>query len=817
MLATFSTATPLAGRRVKPAQEVCEDADTLKKVANSAQKVVKKAKGVTNSGAEIAEKATLKADTTAPISGRLGLVLSGGGAKGLYHVGVIRALEENSSPIDSISGTSMGAIIGALYASGYSPAQMEQIVTSGQVMQWVSGKLDDKYRFYYNERPDSPAMLSVYADIKRDTTSNRNEWNLALPHSFVSTAQIDMALLELLGASGAAAGGNFDNLMIPFRCIVTDVNAHAPVEMRSGDLPCAVRASMAYPMLFRPVTDEDGKVYVDGGCYDNFPWRVMQKDFEPDFYLGAQCLDSKSITTAESSIEQQVMSLVTMPTDYSLPEGKGIIIQRNVGAHVIEFGAAKEIVESGYKDAMEMMPEIKRRFTSRRTPEEVAAMREAFLARCPSLMVSGDEIEGLRPRQRQYASTFLDFREEKRDSTERRVHSFEEMRDKFFTLMATSEFNIKSFPRMKYDSTFGDFNLTLDLSVKPKVRWSVGGNLSSTTYNQIYVGMNYFSVGNVAQSGYMDLFLGPISTIARVGGRTAFLSRKPFYIDYEGVVSRRSTLHGAFGNVTPAQNTIKARVLETYIHGGLGWATTRKSVLELSTNLGSNFYTYEDIYDTPGHPRLHDRFRYVAGRLLFERSSLDKVLYPTSGSKLSLSGIGVYGRDRFENAELHAKGEMATATKQWVGAKFQWEHYPGDWRKTWFSVGYNLEAVITNHPSFGSYNATVLTSPRYTPTAHSQMLFMPEFYASRYVALGVMPTFSLARNLYLRGGVYAMMRDEIEGDDYLRYITDLSFVYHTRIGPVSLAVTKYNLEDTDNFYVTFNFGYPIFGKKGLYY
>ena len=196
---------------------------------------------------------------------------------------------------------------------------------------------------------------------------------------------------------------------------------------------------------------------------------------------------------------------------------------------------------------------------------------------------------------------------------------------------------------------------------------------------------------------------------------------------------------------------------------------------------------------------------------------MDKVLYPTSGSKLSLSGIGVYGSDRFENAELHAKGELATATKQWVGAKFQWEHYPGDWRKTWFSVGYNVEAVFTNHPTFGSYNATMLTSPRYTPTAHSQMLFMPEFYASRYVAMGVMPTFSLARNFYLRGGVYAMMRDPIHSDDYLHYMTDLSFVYHTRIGPVSLAVTKYNLENTDNFYVTFNFGYPIFGKKGLYY
>ncbi len=807
MLLTFSPTRLLAARQAGVSIEAVESADTIKNVVEKAQIVVQK----------VATENPINTDSIPPIGGRLGLVLSGGGAKGLYHIGVIRALEENSIPIDYVSGTSMGAIIGALYASGYTPQQMEDIVLSGDVEKWVSGQIDDKYRFYYNERPDSPAMLSVYADIKRDTLNNSSSMKLALPHSFVSTAQIDMALLELLGASGAACGGNFDNLMIPFRCIVTDVNAHAPVEMRSGDLAFAVRASMAYPMLFRPVTDEQGRVFVDGGCYDNFPWRVMQADFAPDFYLGAQCLDGNDLTTQESSIEKQVMSLVTMPTDYTLPEGQSLIVHRNVDASVIDFSQGRQIIEAGYEDAMAMMPELKRRFTSRRSMEELAARREAFRERCPELMIGGGDIEGLRLRQKRYARTFLEFEEPRRDSTDRDVQSFYKMRDKFFSLMATSDFNINSFPRMHYDSLYDDFNLTLDLSVKPKVRYSIGGNLSSTTYNQVYAGVNYFSVGNTAQSGYVELMLGPISTIARAGGRTVFLSRTPLYLDYEGVLSRRSTLHGAFGNVTPARNTIKARVLETYIHGAFGVATTRKSIFEVGFNAGYNFYSYEDTYDAPARPSTHDRFRFVAGRLLFERSTLDKILYPTRGTKLSLSTIGVYGRDRYENEELFAKREWATSTNSWVGAKFQWEHYPGDWRRTWFSVGYNAEVVFTNHSQFGSPIATTLTSPRYTPTAHSKMLFMPEFYASRYAALGVMPTFSLARNFYLRGGVYAMLRDPIHSDDYLHYITDLSFVYHTRIGPVSLAVTKYDMDTTDNFYVTFNFGYPIFGKNGLFY
>ena len=91
-----------------------------------------------------------------PADGKVGLVLAGGGAKGLYHIGVIKALEENNIPIDYVSGTSMGAIIGALYASGYTVEEMTEIVTSGNVENWVSGKIDDRYKFFYTERQDVP-------------------------------------------------------------------------------------------------------------------------------------------------------------------------------------------------------------------------------------------------------------------------------------------------------------------------------------------------------------------------------------------------------------------------------------------------------------------------------------------------------------------------------------------------------------------------------------------------------------------------------------------------------------------------------------
>ena len=759
-------------------------------------------------------------DSTAltPRRGKVGLVLAGGGAKGLYHIGVIQALEENGIPIDYISGTSIGAIVGALYASGYTAEQMRAIVTSGRVEKWISGQIDNQYKFFYNERPDSPSMLSVYAETKRDSVQRRSSLSFALPHSFVDTSQIDMALIELFASASAAAGGDFNRLMIPFRCMATDMNAHTPVEYNSGDLAFAVRASMAYPLVFRPVADAEGHVLVDGGCYNNFPWQVLVKDFDPDFLIGSQCIDDTKPASKYSSVEKQVMALVTMPTDYSLPEDKGLIIKRDVEASLFDFAGGEATIEQGYADAMAVMPKLRKAVLSRRSPKHVGVIRDEFLSRCPKLDFGQFTIDGLRDRQTEYARTFMHFDEVEEDTLTARHLSFGDVKDRFFSLMATGDFTSQSFPRVEYDSLRENFGIKFNLESKPGVKFHIAGNISSTSMNQISFGFNYLTVGRTAQTIFTDIFLGPLSSLVRMGGRTVFLGRTPMYLDYSFQGTRRTSLRGSFGAIQPVRNAIEARVLEAYLHGAFGVVVTRKSLFEIAVNTGYNYYGYESSFDEPGDPSTHDRFRYIAARLAFERSTLDKMAYATQGSKLSLSTILVHGRDRFENEELFAAGAYATHTRSWVGVKLQWQHYPGDWQRTAFSVGYDIEAVYTSHPHFGTRYASILTAPRYAPTPNSKMIYMPEFFAHRYAAIGVMPTVRLATSFYLRAGAYAMLRDPVYLiDDYMHYMADLSLVYHTRIGPVSLSVSKYDFTSKNNMYVTFNFGYPIFGGKGLFY
>ena len=806
-----ATSTLSAPKR--PARQIKQNADTL-----SREQRRERRRGQRQKPSDGKHDMVIRTDSVVKVAdGSVALVLAGGGAKGLYHIGVIKALEENSIPIDYISGTSMGAIVGALYASGYTPDEMIEIATSGKIEEWVSGKIDDSYKYLYTERADVPSMFSVYADIKRDTLRARSHLNLALPHAFVNTAQIDMALTEIFAAASAAASDDFDKLMIPFRCIATDANRHTPVEFSSGSLPFAVRASMSYPILFRPVTDSNGAVLVDGGCYNNFPWQPLEREFSPSFIIGSQCLDANDPITQNSSVEKQIMSLVTMPTDYSLPEGKGLLIKRNVEASLLDFSAGQATIEQGYEDALTAMPALKERLASRRTPQQTAQMREAFRSRKPELRFSEMDVDGLNSRQREYARTFVKRDKLDEDTLNRRTISFDEVRSRYFSLMASNEFTTNAFPKLQYDSLQRDFSIKFDLAAKPAVKFLIGGNISSTVFNQIFLGLNYFRLGRTATTAYTDLFLGPVSSVVRLGGRTVFMARTPMYLDYSLQGSWHSNLRGSYGNITPVNNTISARTIESYAHLGFGVAASRRSTLELSANAGYNFYSYIDSFDEPNDPTTHNWFRFAAARLQFQYSTLDKIAYPTRGGRFTASAIGVLGRDKYETAELFEQGLKHTAKREWVGAKIKWEHYPSNWRDWWFSVSYNIEAVYTSHPDFGTPYATILTSPRYAPLPHAQMLYMPEYAANRYAALGVIPTFKVMPNFYVRTGVYAMLRDPLRVDDYLHYMGDFSLVYHTPIGPVSLSLIKYDFDSKNNGYLMFNFGYPIFGSRGLFY
>jgi len=197
---------------------------------------------------------------------KIGLVLAGGGAKGAAHVGVIKVLEELGVPIDYIAGTSMGAIVGGLYASGLSSKQLEKAIRS---IDWNDIFNDKPARANrdFRRKLDDEGFLTKYKFGFKDG-------NFQLPRGIVDGQKLNLALREL--AINAIGIQDFDKLPIPFRAVAADIETGETVILGSGNLATAMRASMAVSGFFPPV-EIDGRLLVDGGLVDNLPMDVARQ------------------------------------------------------------------------------------------------------------------------------------------------------------------------------------------------------------------------------------------------------------------------------------------------------------------------------------------------------------------------------------------------------------------------------------------------------------------------------------------------------------------------------------------------------------
>jgi NTE family protein len=243
--------------------------------------------------------------TVSPTRPRIGLVLSGGGARGAAHIGVIKVLEEMRIPIDFVAGTSMGAIVGGLYASGLSPTEIEKIVTS---LEWGAA---------FKDKP-SPDDLSFRrkqdaADYLIDFDLGYKDGHFKIPMGLVQGQNLNVILKSLLLHTEAVH--DFDQMNIPFRAVASDIETGKTVVIGKGDLVKAVCASMSIPGVFAPV-EIDGRILVDGGITDNVPVDVARK-------MGADVLIVVDIGTPLRS-RDKLGSVVSITAQVMT-----ILIQRN--------------------------------------------------------------------------------------------------------------------------------------------------------------------------------------------------------------------------------------------------------------------------------------------------------------------------------------------------------------------------------------------------------------------------------------------------------------------------------------------------------
>lgn len=730
----------------------------------------------------------------------VGLVLSGGGAKGIAHVGVIKALEDHGIPIDYVVGTSMGAVVGSLYSCGWSPAEMLAFFMSKDFRYWAFGQLNPSDIYYFSEPAPSPKWLSFNISFKKQN----NLASQILPASLISPLPMNIEFLRLYTPYTIQCGKDFRNLFVPFQCVTSDIYHKHKVVLKDGSLGDAVRASMSFPLVYRPI-EIDSLLMFDGGIYDNFPVDVMRKDFHPDIMIGVSVSEPDG-KPQPGNAYSQLEDMIIQNNDYSLPAAEGIKIQVPVSSYsVLDFEDASQIYEIGYNTGMAMVDSVARRVKARRSPEEVAARRKRFAAKTPSVEFDSVAVRGATRGE----SRFLRFLF---DHGKRRPFSMNDAYESYYravaggkldNLLPQSRLNLEadSLQARAYSLEFpgkrpvvSANTLLLDAQVKNPWSFGVGGWITTSTNSMLYFTCGYHTLSFNSLDIDLSAWVGQSYYAALLSGKMAINSQMPSYIQLEGVLSRQKFYDsellfyqtGSPSFITDTQRFVRLNYCMALGRAGKALASIGYGDLE------NRYYPVgTDRFIADGREEGH--YHILAARLEAERNTLDFQQYPSSGMKVRFSVIGSREKSRITSAESE-KPDYEFHNRLRLLA--EWQHYFPLFRNV--SLGVSASGVATFSRLYQNYTATLIHAAAFEPTPSTKNYFNPAFRSDNYVAAGLQPVWSPFRNFQFRGdfNLFLPVRSISEGADGMprwdgwfhrpEFIGELAAVYNFKFASLSL-------------------------------
>lgn len=743
---------------------------------------------------------------------KVGLVLSGGGAKGLTHIGIIRALEENEIPIDYITGTSMGAIVGSLYAMGYSPDEMEQLLKSDDFKRWYSGDVEEKYIYYFKKNPPTPEFINIRISLKDSLKSVKPHF---LPNSIVDPIQMNIVFLQLFAQSTAACKENFDSLFIPFRCIASDVYNKRAMILKDGDLGDAVRASMSFPAMFKPI-EIDSILAYDGGIYNNFPVNVMKDDFHPDIIIGS-AVSTNPGKPKEGDIMGQLENMIMQKTDYTLPDSLGILLTfKYDNVNLMDFNRFDELHDIGYKRTLEMMDSIKSRIHRRVNPAQIEARRLAYKSNLPELRFKKVNITGANERQKQYIRK--EFHENNYET-----FTIEDVKQGYFRLLSDNIIS-EIIPHAVYNKEDGTYDLNLRVKMEANLSARVGGNVSSSGANQVYFGASYQNLNYYSKEFTFDGQLGRIYNNLQLAARIDFPTRIPTSYRFMASIStfdyyKEEKLFS--NNDNPAFNKKKEEFVK--IKAALPFLSRKKAEFGIGIARIQDRYFQTNIIDFS--QAKHDRSTYdiLGGSIVLEGSTLNARQFATPGSREKMAAQIFTGREKFKAGNPQAPVEnQYKKIQSWLQVSYENETYHKISPK--FTLGAYLEAYYSSRNFSNNYTATLMEAAEFAPTAHSKVTYNEAFRANQYTGIGAIPIYQLGNSIQLRGEFYGFIPIfPIKKDEYgkayygkaftkFEYLGEISLVFQLSFGSISAYVNHYSSPNND-WNVGLTLGWQLFNSR----
>lgn len=747
---------------------------------------------------------------------RVGLVLSGGGAKGITHIGVIRALEEQGIPIDYVAGTSMGAIIGSLYAMGYSPQEMARLIKSDDFRRWYSGEIEERYTYYFKKNPPTPEFVNIRMSM--DKTTRR--FTTKLFHgSVVNPAQMNLVFAELFGQSSAACGGDFDRLFVPFRCVAADVYHKRAVEFSKGDLGDAVRASMTFPIIFKPIKLDSIPLY-DGGIYNNFPVDVVQRDFQPDFIIGSSVSSNPSIPK-ETDLRGQLESMIMQTTNYTVPDSIGHLFQfKYDDISLLDFHRFDELEERGYREALAQIDSLRQRIHREVKPEEVAARRRWFKSMLPPLVFRKIKVDGVNRAQQHYIKR--EFQKNDED-----IFSMEDLKRSYFRLLTDNTIS-EIVPHISLNKDDETFDLHLDVRMEDEITLKVGGNVASNGANQMYIGATYANLYRYSKEFGFDLYLGQVYDNVSLSARLDVPGKLPLSFKLIASSSFFNYLRDTEKFFHTGDVPVFAKKKEQYLKFVTSTPFMRVGKAEafLSAGILKDQYNPDNLGGVNQKNFNESRYNLLGAGVAVEGNTLNSKQYATAGwrSRLTIQGY-IGGEHLTDYVSLpDVKQKEYFSSNPWAQIAFEMEGY--FFPKRHFDIGAYIQSYFSTRQSLSSYRATMMQAAAFTPTPHSQLIYNEAYRGDRFIGVGLVPLYRVTSNLHVRLGGYAFLPlfpllrtadDGVERGRFLRnsaFIAEGAVVFNMPFASFSAYGNYYSKQKDWNFGITL--GWQLFGRKMMY-
>lgn len=736
---------------------------------------------------------------------KVGLVLSGGGATGLAHIGVIKALEENNIPIDFITGTSAGALVGSMYAIGFSPAEMEAYVLSDDFQKMSNGQLRADQHFLFREEDPNGSMFSF--SFSKDSILKKS-----LPTNFNSSSFLEFEMLKNLGTVSASVD-HFDSLFVPFRCVASEIVNEECIVFEDGHLNAAVRASMTFPFYIKPI-HVDGELLFDGGLYNNFPGNVMYTDFNPDYIIGSNVSFNEPPPGQDDLIGQLTHMLVTN-SDFTLPCEEGLIIIPDTDVSTFDFDGVQQAIDDGYKSAIQRIDSLKMQITRRTTPEEVAARRAAFRKKIQPVNVTS---VSTRTGNKELRYTRLSMIKSKK-SENLDIHELEK---RYYRLYATPQVSF-IYPRLERKAD-GTQNLALAIQKSKDFKVDVGGHLSSRPVNTGYFGLTYQTIGKIITKSHVESYFGKFYGSAKADLTVEFPAILPISVTGYFTLNRWDYFRSFatfFEDVRPSF------LVQNEMYGGLKVNLPIGNTIK--TSVDARLFSLDDEYYQTDNFTANDtadvtNFDGFSTSFGILKNSLNRKQFASSGHLFQLKVRYNYGEEHSIPGSTSFQNFDVIQNQSWLNVDLKYQGFVVD--KPHFHLGLNGRFVYNTKSLFSNLTATTLVLTEYSPIPDAQTFFLPEYRSLQFGGVGINLVGTIRKNLDVRldGFFYQPILRVLQTDngslDYSDYfdgrtfMASTSLIYHSLLGPIRTTL-NYFPKQADPLSFQISFGYVLFNERAI--